>query len=131
MLQIIERMEATGCTTNKPPIFMTNFKLRIKVTFSYDVHASDLPIPNETGRQSGVRSCSMPGLLEHLVQELKAGTVHWIPHEHVGEWTSGKCTEVNFLLLSNGRTFARQWKYLTGGRRCYQAYRGACLIVLI
>ena len=30
---------------------------------------------HETGCQSGVRSCSMPGLPRHLVQELNVGTV--------------------------------------------------------
>ena len=35
----------------------------------------------ETGWQSGVRSCIMPGMPTHLVQELNVGTVH--PHVHV------------------------------------------------
>ena len=32
-------------------------------------------IAKETGCQSGVRSCIMPGLSTHLVQELNIGTV--------------------------------------------------------
>ena len=37
----------------------------------------------ETGCQSGVRTCSMPGQPRHLVQKLNVGTVH-VPTSAIG-----------------------------------------------
>ena len=45
---------------------------RIRSTFNCGVIG--LPKPRKTGWQSGVRSSIKPGLLAHLVQELKTGT---------------------------------------------------------
>ena len=47
----------------------TNKRLVVRLGICGRIHAQD------TGCQSGVRSCSMPGLSAHLVQELNASTV--------------------------------------------------------
>ena len=62
---------------SKPSTSMTKPTFRIKATFCCEViHASMLKRLGE----SGVRSCIMPGLPRHLVQELNAGTVVYPPY---------------------------------------------------
>ena len=46
----------------------------MKATFSCEIINASLP---RDRWQSGMRSCIMPGLPTHLVQELDVGTVHW------------------------------------------------------